>query len=1084
MQVTRLVCRVLPTLCMLLFLSFAFAQTKRSVSGKVVGGTDKKPVAGATVQIKGTRTATSTDGEGTFTIQGVDDKSVLVISYVGFQTYEIPVGSTSNISAELKPMDALMSELVVVGYTSQRKKDLTGAVTVVNVADMNKQPAPTITDQLQGQAAGVTITTSGSPGEPPRFRIRGFNTFGDNSPLFVVDGVPTGNINDINPNDIASMQILKDAGAASIYGARASNGVVILTTKRGKGKAKISYDGYYGTQNPNSKNPYELLNPQEQADLKWLALKNTAARTNEQPVYADALYGNGATPRLPDYILPLGKMEGDPAVDPSLYYVVPNYGDLATYNKFYRITKANKSGTDWMDEIFDPAPIQSHNINVSGGNDQGNYLFSASYFDQKGTLLETYNKRFTLRSNSQYNIRKNIRIGENLSYSIIDNPRITILDEGNAVSMAYRQQPIVPVYDIMGNYAGTFGGQLGQATNPVAARQRTASNKGFGNRLFGNAYAEVDFLKNFTFRTSFGGEYYAFSGRWFNYPTYENAENGNANSYSENSGTGYEWTWTNTVTYTKSFGDHNVKILAGTEAINSNNQYLEGNTTDYFSFDPDYTTWESGSGTATHRSSRSSVALYSLFGRVDYNYKGKYLAGFTLRRDGSSKFGPENKYGVFPAGSLGWRVSDENFMKGLTWLDDLKLRGSYGIMGNQLNLSPNSQFTTYRSDRNSTFYDINGTSNSLLMGFRQGAYGNPNAKWESDAAFNIGFDATIKNRLFEISADYYVKQVYDMLFNPTLPGTAGAAAPPYVNVAEMRTSGLDITVGSHFDVAKDWQFDITGTFTSFNNEILKIAEGQDYFTSQSRRFNGQDIIRNEEGHEMSSYYGYKIVGFWNTQAEIDAANELARKTTGSATAVYQTDAAVGRFRYDDKGAGIVTPDSRQFLGSPNPDFSYGLNLGVAYKAFDLSAFFYGVSGVEIWNQVRWWTDFYPSFAGGKSKTAMYNSWTPENHNAKAPIVENAASFSTNSTPNSYYVEDGSYLRLKNLQIGYTLNHKALDKAGISRLRFYVQAANLFTITKYTGLDPEIGGGDSGSFGVDEGAYPAIKQFLFGLNLSF
>lgn len=1081
MHFTRLACRVLPMLCLLF--SFLFSQAQnQTINGKVINEADKKPLAGVTVTVKGTKTATVTNEDGSFSLRGLDPGAVLQFTSVGFQSSEVAASRAELVS--MKSSESIMSELVVVGYATQKKRDLTGAVSVVDVTKMNKQPSPSISDQLQGQVAGVTITTSGSPGEPAKFRIRGFGSFGTSDPLFVVDGAQTTNINDVNPNDIATMQILKDAGAASIYGSRASNGVVIITTKRGRGKTRIAYDGYYGTQRPKVKNPYNMLNPQDQANLKWIALRNTAELNNETVEYNDPIYGSGAAPVLPDYILPFGKKEGDPAVNPSLYYVNPNYTETSDLNSFYQIIRANKTGTDWMSELFSPAPIQSHNLSASGGTDQGSYLFSMNYFNQQGVLMNTYNKRYTLRANSEYKFNKNVRIGENLSYSIIDNPRIGILSEGNDISMAYRQQPIIPVYDIMGNYAGTTGGKIGQATNPVANRQRSINNKGLANRLFGNVYGEIDFLKSFTFRTSFGGEYYSYSGRYFNYPTYENAENSQSNSYGEYAGSGFNWVWSNTVTYSQSFGDHNLKVVAGTEAINEGGTSLDANTTNYFSFSSDYTTLTTGAGAATHSSGRYSRSLASLIGRIDYNYKGRYLLGATVRRDGSSAFGPDNKYGVFPAFSAGWRLSDENFLKDVKWLQDLKVRGSYGVMGNQANLAADNQFTTFNSDRSSTFYDVNGTSNSLVLGFRQGRYGNLAAKWESQKYTNVGFDATIGNRLLEIVADYYVRSVSDMLYAPELPGTAGAATPPTVNIGKMQTSGFDLSIGTHFDINKDFGFDITGTFTTFKNQIKQIADGIQYFAEESRRFNGSTIIRNEVGHPVSSFYGYKVVGFWNSQAEIDAANEQARKATGNPDAVYQTEAAVGRFRYDDKGAGIVTPESRQFLGNPTPKFNYGLNVGGFWKDLDFNFFFYGVHGNQLWNQVRWWTDFYPSFAGGKSYTALYNSWRPDHMNAKAPIQENAGSFSTNSVPNSYYVENGSYIRLRNVQVGWTFNNPGVAKLGISRLRLYVQGANLFTSTKYTGLDPEIGGGSNTAFGIDEGAYPVVKQFLVGLNVSF
>ncbi|HTN08305.1 TonB-dependent receptor [Agriterribacter sp.] len=1092
-KLTPRLARILFLAWMLLGSTFLFSQ-ERKISGKVTNSIGGQPIPGATINIKGSKVATISDQEGTFAITVPNDKATLIITSVGFDLTEISVSGKNFLEIALKEKPGALDEVIVTGYATQKKRDLTGSVAVVDVADMVKQPTADVPNLLQGRAAGVNVISSGSPGEAPQIRIRGTNTFGNNSPLYVVDGVPTENINDINPNDIGSIQVLKDAGAASIYGSRASNGVLIITTKKGKGKIRVSYDGYYGVQVPKSGNVWDILSPQEMAEVKWKALANTfySLYPDSTMSYSDGLYGTGAAPVLPDYIAPAGLKEGDPGVDQSKYNVNPNYTSSDEYATFYRISKANKAGTDWYHEIFKNAPITSHNISVSGGGDQGNYLMSFNYFNQQGTLIKTYNKRYTIRSNAQYNVTKNIRVGENLSYSVIDNPRITILSEGNAVSMAYRQQPIVPVHDIMGNYAGSFstnGAQLGQAVNAVAQRERTTNNKGLGYRLFGNVFAEIDLFKDFTVRSSFGGENYSFRGRWFNYPTYENAENSNSNSYSENGGTGYNWTWTNTITYHHTFGSHDIKVVAGTEAYNNTGNYFEGNTKDYFSFDPNYTTLGTGASDPTHTSSRYADALTSLIGRIDYSYMGKYLLSGTIRRDGSSKF-LNHTYGVFPAISAGWRISDENFMKSITWLTDLKIRGSWGIMGNQFNVSSGNSFTTYDSDKGSSFYDINGTSNSIVQGFRQLQIGNPDAKWESDINANIGFDAVFFNGKLDLTVDYYRKDINDLLFNPNLPGTAGAAGVPYVNAAQMKNAGFDISAGSHFDVGTDWKFDLTANFTTNKNEILRVSDGIDYFDGQSRRFNGSAIIRNQVGHPVSSFYGYEIVGFWDSQEEIDAANIEAQKATNNPDAVFQTDAGIGRFRYNDFGKGIVTPASRTFLGNPVPKFTYGLNIGVSYKQFDLSAFFYGVSGNKIWNQVRWWTDFYPSFGGGLSKTAMYDSWTPDHQDAKAPILENSGNFSNTSVPNSYFVEDGSYFRLKNMQIGYTLPASLLEKAGISRVRIYVQGANLFTITKYTGIDPEVGvsqeGGDRRSveLGIDEGAYPSQKQFLFGLNVTF
>ncbi|WP_018615162.1 SusC/RagA family TonB-linked outer membrane protein [Segetibacter koreensis] len=1073
-------------LCLAIFLlfitSFAFSQT-RTITGKVVGP-DNAPVVGASVTVNGTNSGTSTDANGSFSISVPTGKNALTVSSVGFETQTLPLSSSNTVTAALKTAASNLNEIVVTGYTSQRKKDVTGSVSVVNVEEMNKQPTGQVANQLQGQAAGVTVIGSGQPGEEPQIRIRGINTFGNNTPLFVIDGVPTQNISTLNPNDIASMQVLKDAGASSIYGSRASNGVVIITTKTGKsGKTVVTYDGYYGTQVPKSGNVYNILTPQEMAQLKFNALANSG--TPVTTVKPDALYGGGATPVLPDYIYPTGAMEGDPSVDLSKYNVNPNYSTPAELNNFYRIVRANKTGTDYFHEIFKSAPTQSHNIAVSGGNEKGRYLMSLNYTNQQGTLINTYFKRYTLRANTQFTIAKGIKVGENLAYSIVDNPRIGALSEGSAIGMAFRQQPIIPVYDIMGNYAGSSGPGLGNARNPVAIEQRMRDNKGYGNRLFGNVYADVDFLRNFTFHTSFGGESYSGFSRSFTYPEYENSENNSVNAYTENTNYGFNWTWTNTLNFRKTFNSiHTVSVLVGTEAYNANGYNNSANTQGYFSFDPNYTTLNTGSGTMSHTSGRSTQGLWSQFGRLDYSFKDRYLLSGTIRRDGSSLF-VDNQYGIFPAVTAAWRISEEEFMKDISWIKDLKIRAGWGVMGNQLNVNPTNGFYTYVSDRSSSYYDIAGTNNSLQSGLQVGQIPNPSAKWEKDVNSNIGIDATLFKGVVDITADYYKKDIQDLLFNPTYPGTAGTGTVPFSNVAQVKNHGIDLALGLHTNITHDLKLNATATFTNYHNEVTKVADNQSFFFSGGQRRFGTNFVRNEVGHPIGAFYGYKIIGFWNDEAEIAAADQAAQKSTGNGGTTYQTAEGVGRFRYADvNGDGIITAADRTFIGNPNPKFTYGLNIALDYKNLDFSMFLYGSQGADIWNNVRYWTDFYPSFAGAKSKTALYNSWTPTNHNAKAPIQENAGTFSTNGTASSYYIENGSYLRAKNVTLGYTFPKSLLGRYGFSSFRVYVQAANLFTITKYSGLDPEINGNGVTEFGIDEGSYPSQRQYLLGVNLKF
>ncbi|MBY5957575.1 TonB-dependent receptor [Membranicola marinus] len=1061
------------SLVFLLWSHWAIGQD-RTITGTVYDINTKEALIGANVQIQGDPGGTVTDFDGEFSIQARTG-DILVVSYIGYDAFDQEITAGKDNYEIGMAEGVLVDEVVVVGYGTQKKADLTGSVAVLDVKDMISQPTADVANQLQGRAAGVTVINSGQPGEAPKVRIRGINTFGNNNPLYVVDGVPTDNINTLNPNDIESMQVLKDASSASIYGARASNGVIIITTKNGeKGKVKVSLNSFYGRQVPKKGNVWDIMKPIDQANLKWLALKNSGKPLD------DAQYGSGPTPTLPDFIQPNGASRDE--VDFDKYFINPKN---ANDPKTYRIVEANKEGTDWFHEIFNPAPMMSHNLSVSGGDENSTFLISGSYFDQKGTMINTYLKRYTLRANSKFNIGEHVRVGENLALSFTDNPRTGILSEGSPIGMAYRIKPIIPVYDYYGkNYAGTFGSGLGNAHNPVALAERTRNNKGHSKKVFGNVFGEVDFLKNFTFRTSIGGALANGSYHSFSYPTYERSENTLSNSFSESSWYNINWTWTNTVNYTLERDIHSLKVLLGTEAYHNSGREVGGTTQDYFSFDPNFTNLGTGAGQKSNYSYGYEDALYSLIGRVDYTLNQKYIVSGTLRRDGSSRFAERNRYGVFPAVSAGWRISQESFMAGTgNWLSDLKIRGGWGIMGNQINIGGDNAFTTFSSALSNTFYDITGSNSSLRLGYRKNRIGNPDAKWESNINSNIGFDATLFDGRFDMTLDYYRKDVEDLLYSPELAGTAGTSTPPTVNIASMTNSGIDLFAGTRGDLTSDLSYNLSLTFTSYKNEIVSIADGVDYFGQTSLRFS-DPIIRNQVGSSISAFYGYNIIGFWDTEAEIEAANQKAQQVTGNENTEYQTAIGLGRFKYEDtNGDGIITPDDRQILGNPNPDFSYGLNVGLNYKDFDLSVFFYGVQGNTIFNYVRWWTDFYPSFVGAKSYTALNKSWTPDNKNAVVAIQEDNGNFSTNGVPNSYYLEDGSYFRAKNIILGYTLPVNITRKFSSTNLRIYLQATNLFTATKYSGIDPEISGSDT-SFGIDAGAYPTQKEFIFGINLSF
>ncbi|MGY5850670.1 SusC/RagA family TonB-linked outer membrane protein [Salegentibacter sp. F14] len=1067
-----------PLIILFVFVFFQipiFAQDEVTIEGTVTDANNGMPVPSANVIEKGTSNGVLTNFDGEFSIE-VPVGATLEISFLGYATTEVVVENDSYLEIAIEPSAADLEEVVVVGYGTQRKADLTGAVAVVDMEAMGRQPSPQVTEQLQGQASGVTVSSSGQPGEAPQVRIRGINTFGNSNPLYIVDGVPTGDINHLNPNDIENMQVLKDAGSASIYGARAANGVIIITTRSGKGELRVTYNGYYGTQTVPKGNVYDIATPQEHAELRWMAMENS----NPGEPISDRQYGSGEQPQLPYYILPGGAAEGE--VDESAYYVDPYYTESGAVGGFNQIIRANQEGTNWFQEIFNSAPIMNHDFSVSQGGEKGNFLFSLSHSDQDGTLKNTFLKRYTARVNSQFNIRENFRLGENIAVSVADGNRISVIGE-NPINHAYRMQPIIPVYDIAGNFAGTQAPSLGNAQNPVGILERNRNNLSRTSRIFGNIFAELDFLENFTARTSFGGNYFNTNGQVFTYPTYENQENLTTNQLSENAFTGYNWTWSNTLQYSNNFNDlHDVSVLVGSEAYYNQYEEIYGVTQGFYSFNPNYVNLSTGSGTQTNSGFYTEDALFSVFGRLDYTYNDKYLLGATIRRDATSRF-TNPRHGWFPAVSAGWRISEEALMDDLQWVDDLKIRGGYGVMGNQNNVDPANAFTTYGSSRTSSYYDITGSNSSLVEGFQRSRIGNPNASWEKNVNANIGIDANLFNNRLQITADYYRKDVVDLLYNPELSATAGVSTVPYVNIAEMKNSGLDLSATTFADLTSDLRMNATLTFTSYDNEIVKIADGVSYFDQEGRRFNGSTIVRNAVGHSVGQFYGYQIQGFWNSQEEVDAANQQAQQATGNPNEEYQTDIGVGRFRYvDTNGDGYINSDDRTFLGNPNPDFTGGLNLEFNYKNFDFSMFLYGVYGNDIWNQVKWWHDFYSSFNGAKSTTALYDSWTPTNQNATAPIQETGGSFSTANVPNSYFVEDGSYLRAKNVQLGYSFSEDFLDRLGLERLRIYVQAANLFTITNYSGVDPELTG-TATAFGIDEGAYPTPRQFIGGINLT-
>jgi len=1034
-------------------------QQQKKVTGKVTDSTGAS-LPGVSVVLKGTTSGVITDNSGNYSLSNIPENATLQFSFVGMKIQELKVGNQTSINIILSEEAIGLEEVVAIGYGTQKKKDLTGSVAVVDINALKSIPSGSADQALQGQASGVVVISSGAPGGTNNIFIRGVSSFGDTQPLVIVDGVQSS-LHDINANDAESIQVLKDAGAAAIYGVRGSNGVIIVTTKKGKsGAPKISYDAYFGVQVPPSGNVLDVASPEAYAT--FVKKMNPDSQLFPNGLLPDYLYGGPG-------IKGIGN-EGDPAIDESKYVF-----DAANPAKDYLIQRVNKKGTDWFHQIFKPATTQSHNLTMSGGTDKSNYLFSLGYLNQEGTLIETYLKRYSARINTEFKIKNNIRVGENVYFFYKENPAIINQNQDNAIFFAYTMPTFIPVNDIKGNYGGTWAGpgELGNRWNPVALLKNTGANKNKTWDIVGNVYAEVDFLKHFIARTSFGGtidNQYNFN---FTPNRYQDLEQHNLiNRYNENSLYNSSWIWTNTVNYNRVFEKHNIKILAGSEAINNYGRGVGGQADGFFSSDPNYLILNNGTSNVSNYSNAYANTLYSLFARIDYSFNDRYILGATLRRDGSSKFGSEKRFGVFPSISAGWRISGENFMKEISWINDLKIRGSWGILGSQNNVPTANAFSLFNSGYGTSYYGISG-SGTTSQGFYQSNIGNLNTGWEEDMITNVGFDATLLNNKLSISVEWYSKGINGLLFREPLPATAGGATAPIINIGNVSNKGLDISAIYHGKINNDFQFEVGMNISSYKNLVVKIPDPK-YFDV--------GLVRNQEGHPVSSFFGYEVLGFFKDNSDVAASPK-------------QQDAAPGRFKYKDQltvdtnsdgipdeADGIISTADRTFIGNPNPEFNYGLNLNARYKNFDFSMIMYGSQGNDVYNSLRSTITHWNGFPQALSNDLVLNSWTPENQNAKAPIAENSSNFSNGG--GSFYVEDGSFLKCRTMMLGYTIMPAVLERLGFSKFRVYVQAANLFMITKYSGIDPELQG-SSQAFGIDNANYPNnFKNFNIGVNLSF
>lgn len=1017
-----------------------YAQTKK-ISGLVLDA-DNRGLQGVTVQVKGSSNATTTDMEGRFVTNVPSRAESLEFSFIGMESQQIKIGSSSNLKVQLRKSNTSLTDVVVTGYSAQSRRSITGSVVNVKGEELKDLPVTNVNEALQGRVSGVTVTTGGDVSAPVSVRIRGIGTLNGSDPLYIIDGVPTtGNLNLINPADIESISVLKDASAASIYGSRAANGVIIIETKMGKTgqKPTVTVDAYVGASSIPANKILKMLNTPQWADALW------SSRVAGGVTPSHPQLGNGATPVIPDFINPVGAKIGDPNTTIDTYDINTN-----------QIIPANKVGTKWVNGVLHTGLVQNYNVGITGGGVGSRYSLGFGALNREGTVIDTRFERYNIRANSEFSLFNNhIRVGENLNFSYSQNHGS---GGSNAIGLAIYMNPMIPIYDIAGNYAGTRGGALALGTNqdnPIATQVRHKDDINRMIDVLGSVHAEADILKSLTFRTNLGVQLGTNHSTYFAPFSPEETGNQTTNDLTEGTGWSSSLTWTNTLKYTSQFaGIHRVSVLAGTEAVETRSNGYSATRRTLFSADPAFRYLIASGGTQSNGASLPTFNnLFSQFAKLDYSILNRYILSATIRRDGSSKFGGNNKYGVFPALGAAWVISDESFLKANPVINTLKLRVGWGKTGNQASTGDFAFADLYGSNPQTAGYDINATSNSVVQGFAISSRGNPNLKWETTTTSDIGTDVSILRDKVYFTFDWYDRETTNMLAAGTLPGAAGAVAPPIINVGQVSNKGIDVSLGYKNNFG-DWRVDLAGTVFSYKNKIISIDGNPNTFLLGGPGGQSNFATRNQAGHPISAFYGLMENG------------------------VIQSGTTAGNFNFLDLHKDtIINGDDQIFIGDPNPKFQYSLNTIVSYKNLDLVIFIRGIQGGQLWNWNKYFTDF-DNRSNFNRGIAVLHAWTPANKN-NSLAQYNFATAGYNSQPSNYFVEDGSYLRIQNVQLNYNFS----KIRNIKTLRVYVQAQNLFTITKYTGMDPEVIGNNYG-FGVDTFNYPPPRSFLVGVNFGF
>lgn len=1018
--------------------SLTFAQ--RTVTGYVRDANTNESLIGAYVLVKGTSEGSVSDIDGNYEISVPTNSNVLVVSYTGYEDMEMQIpADVSVLNFSLEP-GATLDEIVVVGYGTQKKSVVTGAISSIKAKELEKVPNGRVEQSLQGRVSGITIAqNSGQPGAPSTIRVRGITTFGGggNDPLWVVDGVVVDNgaIGFLNQSDIESIEVLKDAASAAIYGTRAATGVILVTTKKGaEGKFTVNYNGFYGTSAPAK--VLDLLNASQYAAI-----------LNERSVAG-----------------------GGNVIFPSV-----NLG----------------AGTDWQKEIFNyGAKRNSHEMSMSGGNASSTFYLSFGSWDQEGIVasdISKYNKK-NLRINSTHKISKVFKIGQTLGYTRQKATGIGSTDEyGGLLSSAINLDPTTPVVvtdpilassapysvnpvirDDAGNPYGISSLVGQEMRNPTAAIQTALGGFDWSDDFVGNAYIEAKVSDNITLRSTAGGKKAFWGNQGFAPVFYLSATVRNSqNRYFKTENNVFNWNLENTLTYNNNFGLHNVNFLVGQAAYADNNGgsisttlfNLPVDTYEDASFNFDIPTANKTTGTSDFNKHRIS----SLFTRLNYNFNEKYLFTGIIRRDGSSRFGTNNKYGVFPSVSAGWVVSNEDFWNKDGLLTNLKIRGGYGIVGNDA-ISDFGYLSRVVGGFNYTV----GTTGDITIGYAPSSLDNPDLRWEETSQTNLGFEAEL-NSNFTLDLDWYKKSTSGILRPITIPGYVGVSQAPVANIADMENTGLELELGYNTRVG-DLNINASGSISTLKNTVTYVASDADYIGGDASFQSMGQVTRTAVGQSYNSFYGFKSDGIFQNEAEVNA-----HKTADGG--LIQPNARPGDFKWVDlNNDGTITDDDKTFLGNNLPKVTYGLTINLGYKNFDFMAFGQGAAGNKIFQGIR-----RLDIDNSNFQTKVLSRWTGEGTSNDFPRLISSDPNGNFTKMSDFYLEKGDYLRLKLIQVGYTLKLKALDKVSINKFRIYVTGENLLTLTDYTGYDPEIGGG---VFGIDKGFYPQARSFIIGAQLQF